>query len=279
MENTSLIIKPGGNRFFDFKELWHFRDLMYFLTLRDIQIRYKQTLFGFLWFVLVPVIQMLVFGAIFGKIGKLSPAGTNPFAFYIVGLVPWQLFANCMVTSTSSLVVNAGMLTKVYFPRIILPLSSSMSKLVDYLISLLVMFVILMGLKLYPQKWELVLLLPTIYLLIFVNAMGIGMFFASLNVKYRDISVVVPFIVQIWMFLSVIAPSSKIPENLRILYHLNPMAGLIELHRWCFLSPYTTEWQTIPWQGFLLGLPFTVVALSLGLWYFNRTEQVFADIV
>jgi lipopolysaccharide transport system permease protein len=286
------VIRPGtGWGALDLAELWEGRELLYFLTWRDIRVRYTQALLGMAWAVLVPFSQMIVFTVIFGKLAGLPSDGLPQPVFYYAALLPWTYFATALTMSSQSLVSNSAMLTKVYFPRMLMPMASCVAGLFDFAIA----FVVLVGLMMFYGIgfgfWA--LLLPFIMLIAFVTALGTGLLFAALNVRYRDVRHVVPFLIQAWMFCTVILPFSKIPEDLgvwRYAYGLNPMACVVEGFRWCLLNrgmsagslpdgAAMTTTANAPWGLFVIGLPVALGLLVLGASTFRRMERQFADIV
>lgn len=288
---TTIIQPSEGWAAVNFRELWEGRELLYFLTWRDIRVRYTQALLGVAWAVLVPFSQMVVFTVIFGRLAGLPSDGLPKPVFYYAALLPWTYFATAFTMSSQSLVSNSAMLTKVYFPRMLMPMASCVAGLFDFAIA----FILLLGMMLFYgiPPGPAALLLPGILLIAFITALGVGLLFASLNVKYRDIRFVVPFLIQMWMYCTVIIPFSKIPESLgawRYLYGLNPMACVVEGFRWCLLNQRMTVERVIdgeaiqapleaPWLLFAVGLPVALGLLALGVAYFRRMEQQFADIV
>jgi lipopolysaccharide transport system permease protein len=259
----------------DFGELWKYRELLYFLTWRDILVRYKQAVIGVAWAVLQPVVTMVVFTVVFNKIlGVQSPASDMPYAvFSYTGLLPWLFFAGALSRSSASLVGNANLLTKVYFPRLVIPISAVLAGLVDLGISFLVLIVLMAGYGIAPT-WH-VVFLPVFVLLAFTTALGVSLWLSALNVLYRDVQYVVPFLVQLWMFASpVIYPITSIPAGpKRIVFALNPMTGVIGGFRWALLG------QQFPSGLMWLSIAVVVVLFVGGLFYFKRMERVFADVV
>ena len=257
---------------FRLKEMWLFRELLFFLTWRDIKIRYKQTVLGFAWAILQPVMTMVVFSLFFGKLGKIPSEGLPYPIFNYAALLPWQFFENSITTSTTSLVTNANMVTKVYFPRLFVPIASVFSGLVDFFVA----FTVLIGMMIYYQITPTVgvLLLPLFLLLAFITAMGISLWMSALNVKYRDVRYIVPFLSRFWFFATPIAyPSTLLSEPWRTLYGLNPMVGVVEGFRWALLG-------TQPPQAMMfLSILISIFLLISGLVYFNRTEKTFADVI
>jgi len=257
----------------DFKEIWNYRELLYFLTKRDIKVRYKQTVLGGLWAIIQPAFTMLVFTLFFGRLAKIPSDGLPYPIFVYAGLLPWTYFANAVSASGNSLVGSANLITKVYFPRIVVPASAALAGLLDFFIALFV----LAGLMIYYQfvpGWG-ILLFPFLVALTFLCAVGVGLWLSALNVQYRDIRYAIPFLIQVWMFVSpVIYPVSLVKGNYQWLLALNPMGGVIHAYRASLLGHQPIDWS-------LLGLS-TLIILALflgGLYYFRRMEKVFADVV
>jgi lipopolysaccharide transport system permease protein len=254
-------------------ELRRYRELFYFLAWRDIKIRYKQTLLGVLWAIIQPLLTMIVFTFLFGSLGRIPSDGSPHPLFYLTALLPWIYFSSTLTASSNSLIGNANLLTKVYFPRVILPASATISGLFDFLIGT----ALLAGLMGYYRVWPqtTILFWPLWVMLLLTFTLGAGMFLAALNVKYRDVKYAVPFAIQLWLFVTpVIYPVSLIPERYRIWIALNPLAGLIEGFRASLLLSRSPDWQ-------LIGISATITFLVFigGFSYFIRTEKAFADIV
>lgn len=254
------------------RELWEYRELLYFLTLRDIQIRYKQAALGVTWAVIQPLLAMVIFSIVFGKLAGLPSDGPYP-VFSFAGLLPWQLFAGALSRAGMSLVANRNLLTKVYFPRIIIPLSATLAGLVDFGFSLIILL-FLMAFYGVHLTWN-ILALPLLTVLALLAALGVGLWISALNVKYRDFEHALPFVIQAWLYASPVAYSiALIPTGVwQTLYGLNPMAGVIQGFRWALLggSP----------PGLLFGASIIVVVIVLfgGIIYFRKMEDGFADIV
>jgi lipopolysaccharide transport system permease protein len=271
---SSLILRPpSGWASIGFKELWEYRELLYFLTWRDIKVRYKQTALGAAWAIIQPFFMMVVFSLFFGKLGKIPSDGIPYPIFVYCALLPWQLFAHALGESSNSLVANERLITKVYFPRLVVPLSAVLGGLVDFVIA----FVILLGMMAYYHIVPTIMIftLPLFVLLAIMTALAVGLWLSALNVQYRDVRYTITFITQFWLFATPVAyPSSLIPERWRALYGLNPMAGVVEGFRWALLGK--TEGP-----GAILIVSISVVILLLigGLFYFRRMEQTFADVV
>ena len=268
-----LIIEPGQGMAHYWRDLWRYRELFFFLAWRDIAVRYKQTVIGVAWALIRPFLTMIVFSVVFGRLAGL-PADGAPYPILVfAAMLPWQFFANALSESSNSLISNAQMITKVYFPRLAIPLAAVMVSFVDFLISFLIL-IGLMGWYQFLPTWRL-LMLPLLILFAFAAAMGGGLWMASLNVKYRDFRYIVPFVVQFGLYLSPVGfSSSVVPAEWRLLYSLNPMVGVIDGFRWAILNN-----ATIYWPGFLLSLGLTLLLLISGLWYFRKTERTFADVI
>jgi lipopolysaccharide transport system permease protein len=255
------------------KDIWEYRELLYFLVWRNIKIRYKQTALGAAWAVLQPLLTMLVFTVFFGRLAKVPSDGIPYPVFAFTALLPWQLFAFALTESSNSLVVSQNLITKVYFPRLVIPLSSTLTGLVDFAISFCVLLVLMMYYHVTPSKA--VAWLPAFLLLALAAALSVGLWLSALNVKYRDVRYTIPFMTQFWMFATPVAYSSSlVPEPWRRWYGLNPMAGVVEGFRWALLGKSGGV-------GPLLWVSLAAVLLLLtgGLFYFRRTEATFADIV
>jgi lipopolysaccharide transport system permease protein len=269
-----LIIESRSRLFdMDWAELWEYRELLYALVGRELKVRYKQTAIGISWVLLQPVVTMLIFTVIFGYLAKMPSDGVWYPVFALTALLPWTYFSQALTRSGGALVSNANLVSKIYFPRILLPLSMIVAPLVDLVLSLLLLF----GLLLYagiPLTWK-VVTLPAFILVAMLTAIGVSLFVSAANVRYRDIGHAMPFVIQIWMFLSpIVYPVSLIPERWRLLYGLNPMAGVIEGFRWALLA------QTAP-DLIVMGAS-SVVFLGLliaGLLYFRQLERQFADVI
>jgi lipopolysaccharide transport system permease protein len=257
-----------------FHELWQYRELLYFLTWRDIKVRYKQTALGAAWAIIQPVFTMLVFSLFFGRLARVPSDGIPYPIFSYAALVPWTFFANGLSHSSDSLVGNANMIKKVYFPRLVVPISSVISGIVDFLLAFVVLLALMASYRIYPTVnifW-----LPLLLLLGLITSLGVGLWLSAMNVQYRDVRYVVPFLIQFWLFCTPIAyPSSLLSEPWRTLYALNPMVGVVEGFRWALLGTSTAT------SGLLMGVS-AVMAVGLlvgGALYFRRMEKSFADVV
>ncbi len=270
----TLLIEAGraGQRYW--RDLWLYRELFYFLAWRDILVRYKQTTVGILWAVLRPFLTMLVFTLVFGKLAKL-PGGDAPYQILVfAALLPWQFFSSAFTEAGNSLLDNANMISKVYFPRLVIPTSAVIVSFVDFLLS----FTILIGLMAWYDYWPdwHIATLPLFVLMAFATAMGAGLWIAALNVKYRDFRYIIPFVAQIGLYVSPVGFSSAIvPEQWRLLYSLNPMVGVIDGFRWAIMRGDSP----IFWPGFLLSLLLVLIILLTGVRYFRKTEKSFADLI
>ncbi|MDF1579410.1 MAG: ABC transporter permease [Desulfuromonadales bacterium] len=270
-----IIIEAGRTERHYWRDLWRYRELFYFLAWRDILVRYKQTVIGVAWAVLRPLLTMIVFTVIFGKLANLPSEGAAPYAIMVyAAMLPWQFFASSLSDASSSLVGNANLISKVYFPRLIIPASSVITSFVDFLISSTIMLAIMAWYQYWPS-WR-ILTLPFFIVIVFAAAMGAGLLLTALNVKYRDFRYIVPFIVQFGLYVSPVGFSSSIvPEQYRLLYSLNPMVGVIDGFRWAILGGESNIYL----PGFLLSLGVVGCFLVCGVVYFRKTEKKFADII
>ncbi len=269
-----LIIEAGRTDRQYWKDLWRYRELFYFLAWRDILVRYKQTVIGVAWALIRPLLTMIVFTIIFGKLAKL-PSNDVPYPILVfAAMLPWQFFANALSECSNSLISNSNLVSKVYFPRLIVPASAVVVSFIDFLISASILVALMIWYKFAPT-WGL-LMLPFLIMLAFAAALGGGLWFAALNIKYRDFRFIVPFVVQFGLYVSPIGFSSAIvPEQWRLLYSLNPMVGVIDGFRWAILGQNTLLY----WPGFMLSIGIVLFLLTSGIWYFRKTERSFADII
>lgn len=272
--HPTVVIKPDrGVLDLELKALWEYRELLYSLVSRDVKVRYKQTLIGAGWAILQPVMTMLVFTIVFGKFAKMPSDGVPYPIFSYAALLPWGLFSHSLTRGGASVVGNAGLVSKIYFPRLILPLSGVLSPMVDFAISFVILAVMMIWYGILPG-WG-VFALPLFLLLTTLTALAVGLWLAALNVRYRDVGHAIPFLAQLWLFASPVAyPVSVVPETWRWLYSLNPMAGVIEGFRWALLGKDSPDFGVIAISSLV------VVALLLaGLVYFRYTERTFADVI
>jgi lipopolysaccharide transport system permease protein len=269
-----LVVEPGRTEKNYWNDLWKFRELFFFLAWRDILVRYKQTAIGLAWSVIRPFLTMIVLTVIFGRVAKLPSEGVPYPILVYAAILPWQFFSTSFSDASNSLLTNSNMLTKIYFPRLIIPASTVIVNVVDFLIS----FVILIGLMLwyhFVPPWQIVFL-PLFLILAFLTSMGAGLYIAALNVKYRDFKYIVPFIVQFGMYISPVGfTSNNISEKLRLIYSINPMVGVIDGFRWCILGGESHIYL----PGMLLSIGLIVGLLIFGIWYFRKIEKTFADII
>jgi len=255
------------------RELWAYRELLYFLVWRDIKVRYKQTVLGAAWAIIQPFFTMVVFSLFFGSLAKMPSDGIPYPIFAYTALVPWTFFANGLTQASNSLVGNSGLIKKVYFPRLAIPIAGVLSNLVDFALAFVVLLLMMVYFRLWPTAA--ILWLPLLLLLAFITALGVGLWFSALNVEFRDVRYVVPFLTQFWMFATPVAyPSSLLHEPWRTLYGLNPMAGVVEGFRWALLGNVAAPGPLI-WASAAAAL----VILVSGAFYFRRMERTFADVV
>lgn len=271
--NPTVTIHPArGWISINLKDLWAYRELLYFLAWREIKVRYKQTLLGFAWAIIQPVMMMVAFTLFFGTLAKIPSEGIPYPLFNYAALLPWTLFAEGLNRSSNSLIQSTSLVQKVYFPRLIMPLSGILSPVVDFAIA----FVVLIGLMIYYGHAPTlnVLWLPVFVILALMTALGVGLWLSAINVKYRDVRYATPFLVQLWLFASpVVYSSSLLPSRFQVLYGLNPMSGVIEGFRWALLGTEPPE--------ALIGVSVLIVIVILisGAYYFRRSEKTFADVI
>ena len=269
-----VVIKPKtGWQLINWKELIEYKDLFYFLILRDIRALYKQTVLGFSWAILRPFITMVIFQLVFNKLAKISTDGSPGPIFYYSGLVPWMYFSSSLTKSTNSLIGGAGIFTKVYFPRLVLPLVPCLASLVDFVIAMTITFILLLVYGLNPTIW--ILFLPVLVLIMFLTASGLGLWLSALAVQYRDIPYGVQFLVSILMWVApVIWSTNQLPVEYRMYYGLYPMAGVIEGFRSALYGI-----NPMPWDLIGMGSISAIIIFITGAYYFKRKEQFFADVV
>lgn len=272
-EEPTVIIEPSGPwPRIDFRELWAYRNLFLFLVWRDIKVRYAQTVLGAGWAILQPVLAMAVFTLIFGNFAKIPSDGVPYPVFSLAALVPWIYFSTALTTASNSLIANPNLITKVYLPRLVIPFAPVLAGLVDFAIALVILFAMMLAFGIVPSSG--VALLPILVLIMMMAAAGIGCLLAALNVQYRDVKHIVPFLVQVLMFASpIVYPMSLVPEAYRVAYALNPMAGVIEGFRSVLLGTNSISWPLLS-----VSAVSSVVFLTIGALYFRRMERIFADV-
>ncbi len=266
------IIEPGRVEKNYWRDLWRFRELFYILSWRDVKVRYKQTVIGTAWAVIRPLLTMIVFTFIFSKVAKLPSDSDVPYSLLVfAGLLPWQFFASSLSDASNSLIGNTSLITKVYFPRLIIPASAVITSFVDFAISFGLMVLLMIGYQFVPS-WH-IIFLPCFIVLAFMASFGVSLYLTALNVKYRDFRYIIPFIVQFGLYISPVGFSSSIvPEKWKFLYACNPMVSVIDGFRWCILGGSDLQWETL-----LISLSVIVFFLFLGVYYFRETEKSFAD--
>jgi len=267
-----LVIEAGKSEKNYFRDIWRYRELFYFLSWRDILVRYKQTVIGVAWSVIRPLLTMVVFTIIFGKIANL-PSENAPYAVLVfVALLPWQFFANALQESSNSLISNANMISKIYFPRIIMPISSMIVALVDFFISFALLAIIMIFYRFAPS-WKIVFM-PAFLLLAILVSTGAGLLISALNVRYRDFRYIVPFIIQFGLYISPVGFSSDtIPGKWRLLYSINPMVGVIDGFRWSIIGKGVEFYM----PGLIISIILTIILFVVSIIYFRKTEKTFAD--
>lgn len=275
MKETTLVIEPGRAELHYWRDLWSYRELFLILAWRDVSVRYKQTLIGATWAVVRPFLSMLVFTVVFGKLAKLPSEGQIPYALMVfAGMLPWFLFSSALGGAADSLIGSANLIGKVYFPRMIIPVATTVTAVVDFLISLVILAGVMLWYRFAPG-WQ-ILLLPIFVILAVLASLGPGLWITALNVKYRDFRYVIPFLLQTGLYVSPVGFSSGIvPERWRLLYSLNPMVGVIDGFRWCILGGESTLYG----PGFALSLVVVVGFLWLGINRFRSIEKQFADLI
>jgi lipopolysaccharide transport system permease protein len=268
-----VIEPPGGWAPLRLLEIWPHRELFYFLIWRDLKVRYKQTVLGAAWAIIQPFFTMVVFSIFFGRLGKIPSDGLPYPIFVYCGLLPWQLFATSLTQSSNSLVDNQHLITKVYFPRLIIPIAVTVGGLVDFVVAFLVLLAMMVFYHVTPTA--MVWTLPLFVIMAMMTSLGVGLWLSALNVLYRDVRHTVPFLIQSWLFLTPVAyPSSLVPERWRLVFGLNPMAGVVEGFRWALLGR-----SGPPGLLLLVSVAMVMAIFVGGLYYYRRMENVFADVV
>jgi lipopolysaccharide transport system permease protein len=271
---AELVIEAGRTESQYWQDLWRYRELFYFLAWRDILVRYKQTAIGIFWALIRPFLTMVVFTVVFGKLANLPSYGAPYPILVFSAMLPWQFFSNALSECSNSLLSNANMISKVYFPRLIVPISAVIVSFVDFLISGMILLGLMAWYNFVPD-WR-ILMLPLFILIAFMAAIGGGLWLAALNVEYRDFRYIVPFIVQFGLYISPVGFSSSIvPEQWRLLYSLNPMVSVIDGFRWAIIGGEATLY----WPGFTLSLGLVILLFASGIWYFRKMERTFADVI
>lgn len=267
-----LVIEAGRTESQYWSDIWQYRELFYFLVWRDILVRYKQTALGIAWALIRPLLTMIVLTIVFGKLAKLPSEGIPYPILVFCATLPWQFFSTALSESSNSLLTNTDLISKIYFPRLIVPMSSVIVSVVDFLLAALILAALMIWYGIAPT-WQ-VFTLPAFIATACAAAAGAGFWFAAINVRYRDVRYIVPFLVQFGVYISPVGFSSSIvPDHWRFWYSLNPMVGVIDGFRWAILGNEVA----IYWPGFLLSLGLVALLLSSGIWYFRRTERTFAD--
>jgi lipopolysaccharide transport system permease protein len=275
-EKKYLIIEPGRLEKNYWSDIWHFRELFYILSWRDIKVRYKQTVIGILWAIIRPLLTMIIFTVVFKNVAGMKSEGNAPYAIMVfAGLLPWQFFSSAFSNASESLVMNANLLSKVYFPRIIVPASAIITSFIDFLISFGIL-VFLMFYYGFTPSWQ-ILFLPLFIIMVFLPAFGFGLYLAALNVKFRDFRYVIPFIAQLGLYISPVGfSSSVISEKWKFYFYLNPIVSVIDGFRWCIVG----EGAKNPFTGFfVLSLSISVFMLPYAIYKFRKVEKSFADII
>lgn len=271
---AELIIESGRTENQYWRDLWRYRELFYFLAWRDIIVRYKQTVFGVAWALIRPFLTMVVFTVVFGNLAKLPSEGAPYPILVFAAMLPWQFFANALAECSNSLISNSNLISKVYFPRLIVPASTVIVSFVDFMISGIILLALMAWYNFIPN-WR-ILTIPLFILIAFAVAIGVGLWLAALNVEYRDFRYIVPFIMQFGLYISPVGFSSSIvPEKWRLLYSLNPMVGVIDGFRWAILGGESQLY----WPGFTLSVALVIILFISGIWYFRKMERRFADVI
>lgn len=270
----TVVIEPNRADANYWKDLWHFRELLWFLAWRDILVRYKQTVIGLAWSLIRPLLTMIVFSVVFGKLAGLPSNGVPYPILVMAGLLPWQFFANSLADSSDSMISNANIISKVFFPRLIIPASSIVVGLVDFCVTFCLVLTIMLWYGIYPT-WR-IIVIPGLLILTLAVAFGVGLWFATLNTRFRDFRYIIPFAIQLGLYISPVGFSSDLVKgDWRLLYSLNPMVSVIDGFRWALLGNNTE----IYWPGFAISCFLTIVLLYTGIKYFRSMEKTFADVI
>ncbi|MBD2208355.1 ABC transporter permease [Calothrix sp. FACHB-156] len=273
-DQRELVIEAGRTEKQYWKDLWRYRELLYFLAWRDILVRYKQTFIGMAWALIRPFLTMVVFTVVFGNLAKLPSEGAPYPILVFAAMLPWQFFSNALGECSNSLISNANLISKVYFPRLIVPISAVTVSFVDFMVSGMILLGLMAWYNFVPT-WR-ILTLPLFIAIAFAASMGVGLWLAALNVEYRDFRYIVPFIMQFGLYISPVGfSSSVVPEKWRLLYSLNPMVGVIDGFRWAIIGGNSKIYL----PGFILSMGLVVFLLITGIWYFRKTERTFADVI
>jgi lipopolysaccharide transport system permease protein len=270
-----VILEPGRAELHYWSDLWRYRELFYVLAWRDLAVRYKQTVIGLAWALMRPVATMLIFTVVFGKIAKLPSDGAAPYAVMVfAGMLPWTFFSTALAEASSSLIANSNLICKVYFPRLIVPIAGIVVAFVDFLVSFGILLALMLWYRFLPN-WQ-IALLPLFVGLTFLASLGPGLWLTALNVQYRDFRYVIPFIVQLGLYVSPVGFSAKIvPAQWQLVYSLNPLVGIIEGFRWCILG----DQSALEWRSLAMAVGVTALFLWLGLAKFRKMEKSFADLI
>ncbi|MBL0272565.1 MAG: ABC transporter permease [Chitinophagaceae bacterium] len=271
-----IIIEPGRTEKNYWKDLWRYRELFYILSWRDVKVKYKQTTLGVLWAIIRPLLTMIVFTFVFGKIAKMDTNSSVPYSIIVfAGLLPWQFFSNALTESSGSLVGNTNLITKVYFPRLIIPVSSVITSFIDFFISFIILLLLFIVYGYMPPVE--IFAMPIFWIMAFLASFGPGLYLTALNVKYRDFRYIIPFIVQFGLFISPVGySSSQIPEKWQWLYAMNPMVGVIDGFRWCIVKDAPNPLQHYP---FYISVGVTLFLVWLAIYKFRKMEKNFADLI
>lgn len=272
---NTLIIEPGMSERHYWRDLWRYRELFFVLAWRDVSVRYKQSIFGLAWALVRPFLTMVVFTVVFSKVAKLPAEGAAPYALMVfAGLLPWQFFASALTDSSNSLIGNANLISKVYFPRLIVPTAAVVASFVDFLISFIILIALMLWYQFLPG-WQM-FTLPLFVMMAFMASLGPGLYIAALNVKYRDFRYIIPFVVQLGLYVSPVGfSSSVVPEEWRLLYALNPMVGVIDGFRWAILGSESSLYL----PSLLISWILIAFFLWLGIRQFRKMEKSFADLI